>query len=73
VDKVQRKKFTSFRPLIVGKMAADISGPFELDLTQQMTAVSIICYYKKRPLLVAAASVCFATTAVVNGLLFIPQ
>jgi hypothetical protein len=40
VDKVQRKKITLFRPLSVGENAADISRPFELDLIQQVTAVS---------------------------------
>jgi hypothetical protein len=72
LENFQRKRVTSFRPLTVGKIAADISGPFELDLTQQMTAASRL-WYKKRPLLVAAASVCVATPAVLNGLLFIPH
>jgi hypothetical protein len=41
VDKVQRKK------LSVGETAADISRPFELDLIQQVTAVSRLWYKKK--------------------------
>jgi len=47
VDKVQRKMFTLCRPLSVGKTAADISRPFELDLIQQVTAVSRLWYKKK--------------------------